>query len=141
MKINMSTLKQFVISLVSFIFFDFIWLGFVMRDFNLRQLAEVGRIEDGVFQIQLLPAMITYVLMALALPLYVVPRLKKQALPLHAFLTGAPMGLIIYGVFDTTNLAILKNYPVTFVIPDVAWGTFIFGLVTVIVTRFKDTPP
>lgn len=131
----MSKLKQFLLAFILFIVFDFIWLGFVMKDFNMRQLAEIGRIENGVFQMQLAPALITYILMALALPLYVLPRLARQSSHLNAFLAGAPLGLIIYGVFDTTNLAILKNYPLAFVVPDIAWGTVVFGLVTVITAK------
>ena len=133
----MSKLKLFLVSFVSFIVLDFVWLGVVMKDFNMRQLAEIGRIENGVFDMQMAPAVVTYILMALALPLFVMPRLPKPCSHIKAFFVGAPMGLIIYGVFDTTNLAILKNYPLAFVIPDIAWGTFAFGLVTVITARFR----
>jgi uncharacterized membrane protein len=43
-------LRQFFVALVLFAVFDFFWLGFVMKDFNMRQLAEIGRIENGIFQ-------------------------------------------------------------------------------------------
>lgn len=124
--------KQFLVAFASFIIFDFIWLGFVMKDFNMRQLAEVGRIENGVLQMHVVPAAITYVLMAFAVSFYVLPRLSDKKSHLIAFLNGAPLGLVIYGVFDMTNLAILKNYPPAFVLPDIAWGTFVFGLVSAI---------
>jgi len=130
----MLKLKVFTIALVLFIAFDFLWLGFVVKEFNLRQLAEIGRIENGVFQIQYFAAGLTYLLMALAVSFYVMPSLTSQDSKLKTFLKGALMGLIIYGVFDMTNLAILKNYPFTFALADIAWGTFVFGVVTLFST-------
>jgi len=135
----MPKLKQFLVAFVSFVTLDFLWLGFVIKDFNFRHLAEIGRIENGVFQMQFAPALATYVLMAFAVPFYVIPRLPQRGSLVNTFLIGAPMGLIIYGVFDMTNLAILKNYPLAFVPPDIAWGTLVFGIVTLITAKSMGT--
>lgn len=132
----MEKLKQFLLALILFIIFDFVWLGIVMKSFNMGQLAEIGRVENGVFQMNYGAAAVTYILMALALPFYILPQLKKQDSALKVFSCGALMGFIIYGVFDMTNLAILKNYPLAFVAPDMAWGAFVFGLVTLITAKF-----
>lgn len=134
----MSKLKQFLLASVLFVILDFIWLGFVMKDFNMQQLAEIGRIENGVFQLNYTAAVITYILMALAVVFYVLPQAKKHGSLRQVFLSGALLGLIVYGVFDMTNLAILKNYPVAFVAPDMAWGAVVFGLVSV--ATFKVFP-
>jgi uncharacterized membrane protein len=131
----MAKLRQFIVALVLFAVFDFLWLGFVMKDFNMRQLAEIGRIENGIFQMHYPAALATYFLMALAVPLYVLPKLTRQQSLLKVFFSGAILGLIIYGVFDMTNLAILKDYPLAFVAPDIAWGTFVFGLVSVLTLK------
>ena len=134
----MASLKSFFTALILFIVFDFLWLGVVMKDFNMRQLAEIGRIENGVFQLNYAGAALTYLLMAMAVPLYVLPQVKKADSVLKVFFLGAILGLIIYGVFDLTNLAILKNYPLAFIPPDMAWGAFVFGLVTVITSKFNS---
>lgn len=131
----MAKLKTFLMALVLFCVLDFIWLGFVMKDFNMRHLAEIGRIENGVFQLNYVAAAATYLLMALAIPIYVMPLLKKEDSKLKIFFAGALLGLVVYGVFDMTNLAILKNYPLAFVAADIAWGVFAFGVVTL--TTFK----
>lgn len=124
-------IKTFFSVLLSFIVLDFLWLGFVVKKFNLRELAEIGRIVDGDFQMLYVPAGITYLLMTVCLMVFVLPRVQGLGLPM-SFLYGALMGLVVYGVFDMTNMAILKNYPLTFAIVDMAWGTTVFGLVTVI---------
>lgn len=108
-----------------------------MKDFNMRQLSEIGRIENGVFQMNYVAASITYLLMALSLPFYVLPQLKKQDSLSKVFFSGAMLGLIIYGVFDMTNVAILKGYPIAFVAPDMAWGAVVFGLVTVLTSKLS----
>jgi uncharacterized membrane protein len=136
----MKQLKPYWLSLILFIVLDYIWLGFVMKDFNMRQLAEIGRIENGVYQLNYTAAIITYFFMAIAVPFFVLPRVKPQDSSARVFFTGALMGLIIYGVFDMTNLAILKNYPVAFVAPDMAWGAFVFGFIAVIVNKFQGKP-
>ena len=74
--------------------------------------------------------------MGLAVALLVLPRLEPTTPLLKTFLLGATMGLIIYGVYDMTNLSILKNHPLPFVVADMAWGAFVFGAVTVITGKW-----
>lgn len=126
----MYNLKSFLMALVSFVVLDLCWFGFIVKDFNLQHLSEIGRVTNGEFHIQYLPASLTYVLMATALVFFVLPTATNNKL--KTFLKGALMGLVVYGVFDLTNLAILKNYPVIFAFADIAWGTFVFGTVTLI---------
>lgn len=128
-------LKSFLVSLVSFAVLDGIWLGFIMKDYNMRQLSEIGRIVDGKFDIQYFPAVLAYLLMATAITAFVMPALKEQTSIMNWFLTGALMGLLVYGIYDMTNLATLKSYPWAFALADIAWGTFIFGVVTIITKK------
>lgn len=131
MKLTPHCLRTYALALVSFLILDFLWLGFVVKDFNLAQLAEIGRIENGDFSLLYLPAAGAYLLMAAAIAFFVAPLTRGGARP-RALLMGGLMGLVIYGIFDFTNLAILKNYPVLFVAADIAWGVVVFGLVALI---------
>lgn len=124
----------FIAAFISFLVLDFLWLGFVVKDFNLKQLSEIGRIVDGDFQILYGPAVMAYVFMTLTVVIFVLPLVQGGSWT-KAFFYGALMGLFAYGIFDMTNLAILKNYPVPFSMVDMAWGTFVFGATTVI-TKF-----
>jgi len=103
----------------------------------MRQLAELGRIEDGKMSILYTPALLVYLLMAAAVVFFVLPRLGLEASVLEAFLWGGAMGLIVFGVYDLTNLAVLKNYPVPLVLADIGWGIAVFGVVTTILTKVK----
>ena len=42
-------------------------------------------------------------------------------------LTGAIFGFMTYATYDLTNLATLKDWPVTITIIDLIWGTFLGG--------------
>lgn len=131
----MEFFKNFSVALISFLILDFVWLGFIVKDFNLRQLANIGRIENGQFDLAYFPAFLIYVLMALAVVIFVLPKVAGEASVVWPFLWGALLGLIVYGVYDLTNLAILKNYPLHFALLDIAWGTVVFGVVTVITVK------
>ena len=132
----MEFLKNFSVAFVSFLILDFLWLGFVVKDFNLRQLAEIGRIENGNFNLAYFPAVLVYVLMALGVVVFVLPKVAEaEASVLWPFLWGALLGFVVYGVYDLTNLAVLKNYPLQFAMLDVAWGTLAFGIVTVLTVK------
>lgn len=128
-------IKPFLTALLSFIILDIIWLGIIMKEFNMRQLASIGRIENGRFEMNYAAAAVTYILMALAVIIYVLPQVKQNEKTTKTFFQGALLGLIIYGVFDMTNLAILKDYPLAFIAPDMAWGALVFGIVTVITSK------
>ncbi len=132
-------LKLFTFSLFAFAILDFIWFGFVVKNFNLRQLSEIGRIKDGAFDLLYAPAIATYLLMACSMVFFVLPKIEVSAPLSTTLLTGGLMGLIVYGIFDLTNLAILKNYPLTFVWVDLAWGVFVFALVTCLSKFIRDS--
>jgi uncharacterized membrane protein len=54
----------------------------------------------------------------------VLPALNQQNW-LIALGAGALLGLVAYGTYDFTNLATLKNWPVSLSLIDVCWGIFL----------------
>lgn len=131
-------MKNFFISLVAFLVLDLLWFSLVVKNFNLRMLAEIGRIKDGRFDVLYVPAVATYILMALAISVFVVPKIVGLDSLIHVAGFGALMGLIVYGIFDLTNLALLKNYQPLFVIVDMAWGTFAFALISLLIKKMNE---
>ena len=47
------------------------------------------------------------------------------------------MGILIYGVYETTNYALFKNWSIFTVILDTLWGGTLFALVTFIIDRLR----
>lgn len=65
-----------------------------------------------------------YVLLAAVLCVFAVPGRKPAA----AAARGALLGLVIYGVFDLTNLAVFgRGYGLSLAAMDVGWGVFVMG--------------
>ena len=59
--------------------------------------------------------------------------IKENKSPLEAFL----LGVVIYGVYDSTNYATLSNYTASFAFMDTLWGGILFALVTFCFQQIK----
>mgnify|MGYP002076287323 CR=1 FL=1 len=121
----MNTLIIFITSLVSYLVLDLLWLGVIAKPFITKWPAPW--MTDGF---KLWPAAIVYALLALGTTFFIVPKMTSLGM---AFLWGALLGLIIYGVYDFTNYATIANWPLKFLFVDWAWGTVSGGLVATIV--------
>lgn len=135
----MNYMKLFIISMLVFFILDMSWIGYIAKGMYFKSYANWLRIENG----RLLPIwwaiIIIYAVFAFATLIFVVP--LSKGLLLHAFFYGAALGLVIYGVYDFTCLAIFKNWPVTMAFVDWLWGTFLCAVsatITVYVSRFMD---
>jgi len=107
----------YCVTLVAFLFMDFIWLARVARDFYAGQIGTL--LLD---QPRLGVAAGFYCLYVVGIVVFaVMPALKANA-PGSALLFGALFGLIAYGTYDLTNYATLKEWPFLVVVVDMAWG-------------------
>jgi uncharacterized membrane protein len=60
------------------------------------------------------------------------PIIKPNKSIIEAFL----LGLVIYGVYETTNYALLEKWSLKTVIIDTLWGGILFALTTFIINSF-----
>jgi uncharacterized membrane protein len=113
-----SGLIAFAATLVAFLMLDFLWLATVGNSFYRPRMAYHLR-PDVLFGV----ALAFYVLYAAALVYFAVrPGLADQSL-MTAALTAAFFGLVAYGTYDLTNLSIMKEFPASLALLDMAWGT------------------
>lgn len=72
---------------------------------------------------RLVPAAAFYLLYLAGLTFFAIaPALRRSSASVAAG-HGAALGLVAYGTFDLTTLAILKPYTATLALMDMAWGT------------------
>jgi uncharacterized membrane protein len=119
-------LKQiFTFALISttLIICDAIWLGFLAGDFYQKNLTGLTRITNGKWDPNLGAALLVYFFLALSISYFAVCQSKLQS-----FFKGAILGMCIYGVYDFTNLALLRDWPMTIALVDVLWGTTLCGI-------------
>lgn len=112
-----SFLKPYLAALLVMGLLDALWLGVVARDFYRQEMG-----AQMAEQVRWLPAVLFYVGYPAAL---VALALFPAGQPLAQQIARAALvGLVAYGVYDLTNLATLRHWPVRLALADVAWGTF-----------------
>ena len=133
-----SELKLYATCFVSFAIIDFVWIGILMKNFYIDQLKPIGRISDGKFEPVLWAAGLVYVVLAIGVVQFVLPKISGETSWFATFGIGALMGLVIYGTYDFTNYSTLKDYTLAMTFADIAWGAVLGGLVTCIARYVRD---
>jgi uncharacterized membrane protein len=111
-----------LLSAIILVSLDYIYLGLI-KDYFGKQVQSV---QGSPLQINYLGALLCYIFLIIGLNYFIIkPKRSVQ----DAFL----LGLIIYSVFETTNLALFKNWSIFTVLIDSLWGGILFALTTYIV--------
>ena len=111
-------LKLYFAVLVAFFAIDMVWLGLVARTFYRKYLGFIMAPSPNW-----LAAVIFYLLFIGGILFFVVvPGLEANSLK-TTLLRAALYGLITYATYDLTNLATLKDWPLTITVVDMLWGT------------------
>jgi len=123
----MFTLKSYLITVVVFFALDLFWLGIIAKKMYADKL---GYIMSP--QVNWLPAIIFYLLFVVGLLLMVIfPAIEKKSW-MHALTYGILFGLVTYATYDLTNLATLKDWPLSITLIDLIWGSFISAATSLI---------
>jgi uncharacterized membrane protein len=130
-------LKLYFISLVIFIIVDLIWIAGIMKNFYLLQLGPLSRMTGGSMSPNVPASMLVWVLIVLGQIFFVLPRIPKTGSGLEGVLWGALFGLVVYGVYDLTNYALLKDWSLSMTLVDMLWGITACGLSGFIVGRLS----
>lgn len=91
---------------------------------------QVQNIQGSEIKINYLAAVICYIFLIIGLNYFII---RPHRSVNDAFL----FGIVIYGVYETTNWTIFKNWSVFSVILDTLWGGTLFALTTFIINGFK----
>lgn len=112
-------IKTAFISTFLLVLIDSIYLTYVGNYFN----NQIQSIQSSPLKLNLRGALIAYIFLSIGLNYFIIQRREPWY---NAFL----LGIVIYGVYEGTNYAILKNWSIYTVILDTLWGGILFGLVT-----------
>lgn len=124
-----NVLKPALAAIATIVILDLIWLGYVTKSFYVRHMGEVGNIVGDKIQPVYWSAGIVYILLAIGIVFFVLPTTGEGLLEI--FLKGALLGMVVYGVYDFTNLATLKSWPLVLALADTAWGAVVCGAASV----------
>lgn len=112
-------LKQLLLFGIIFIIVDTGFLYLMRNNFQTM----IKKIQGSPLSIKIFPAIACYLILITSLYYFII--YKKGSL-LDAFL----LGFFIYGVYETTNMAIFKDWNVYVGLIDLTWGGFLFLITT-----------
>jgi len=115
-----------LISAIIFISIDFVYLN-VIKDYFKNQIVSV---QGSQPKINYLGAALCYIFLIAGINYFIIKPRKSVN---DAFL----LGIVIYGVYETTNYAILKNWSIMTVIMDTLGGGILFASTTYIVNMLR----
>ena len=119
--IKMHSVKLLIFAMLVFLLLDMIWLGWLAKPLYFKAYSNWLDIKNGQLQAVWWAALIVYALFALAIVFMVLPLANGSLF--YALCYGAFFGLVTYGIYDFTCLAIFKNWPLQMAFVDWAWGT------------------
>ena len=114
-------------SAIIFVSIDFIYLNLIKNYFN----NQINIIQGSKVKINLLGAVLCYIFLIVGINYFIIKPRKSLS---EAFL----LGIVIYGVYETTNYALLKNWSLLTVIIDTLWGGILFASTTYIVNMLRS---
>lgn len=117
---GMQTLLPTLAGIGGYLVLDGLWLGVLMSGFYRTQLHSLARVSGDRLAPNWYAAVVVYLLLGAGLAALVTSRADTLG---SAVLTGAAFGLVVYGVYDFTNLSTLRDWPLLLTAVDVAWGT------------------
>jgi len=115
-----------LISAIVFITTDFVYLN-VIKDYFSNQIKLVQGSEPKV---NFLGVALCYIFLIAGINYFIIKPRKSVN---DAFL----LGVVIYGVYETTNYALFKNWSILTVIIDTLWGGLLFAFTTYMVNMLR----
>ena len=122
---NITTfLLLYGISVPIFFVIDMLWLGLIARDFYQRNLGSL------LGEVNWLAAIIFYLVFLVGLTFFATYPAATSGLWTKAVLYGALFGFFTYATYDLTNLATLRDWPLSVTLVDMVWGTVLGAAVS-----------
>jgi len=109
-------LPAYLGTLATLLVLEFVFLGIVAKSFYQSEVGPLlGRTNPY-------PAAVLYLLYPAGIVFFAVLPALDAGSALRAAAAGAFLGLVVYGVYDLTNLAVLKGWTIPVAVVDVVWG-------------------
>lgn len=120
---------KFLLLFVILITIDVLYLGVIQKQFISSFFKSAN--NSNQLNLKWVPGLIAWALLAFGLYYFVLSR------PGWTWKDAAILGLVIYGVYDMTNLATLSKWTWNFAIADMIWGAVLMVLVALIYKKIN----
>ena len=120
-------IKQYLLTSFILLALDAVYLNFTKNYFN----EQVQLVQGSSIKLNMPATIACYILLSLGIFYFVV---QKNLNYLETF----ALGIFVYGVYDLTTMAVLKNWKLTTVVMDTLWGGTLFVLVKFLYTKLNQ---
>ena len=115
-----------LLSAIVMLSLDFVYLS-VMKGYFMNL---VKNVQGSALKLNYFGAALCYVFLIAGLNYFIIKPRKSVS---DAFL----LGLVIYGVYETTNYALFSNWSIVSVIIDTLWGGLLFASTAYVVEKMR----
>jgi uncharacterized membrane protein len=111
-------IKEYLLTSLILLGLDFIYLSLTKKYFN----DQVQLVQGTPIKLNIIATIACYSLLSAGIFYFII---KKN----FSYLESFYLGIFVYGVYDLTTMAILKNWKWNTVVMDTLWGGTLFVLV------------
>jgi uncharacterized membrane protein len=115
---------DYLLTAIILVILDGVYLNLIQKYFN----KQIKSIQGTDIKINYTSAAITYIFLIFGLNYFIIQKHKSVK-------EAALLGLVIYAVYEFTNLSLFTNWSVLTVLIDTTWGAVLFALTTAIVYK------
>ena len=93
----------------------------------------IKNIQNGSpMKTRMIPGIICFFVLAFGYTYFILPKIRDEAIVLDSLKYGAVFGLVVYAVYDLTNLSTFGKYGTTTAVIDILWGGILGFLVSML---------
>ena len=118
---------QYLLTAIIFVVLDGLYLNLIKDYFN----KQIKAIQGSDIKANFIAVGITYVFLIFGINYFIIKNNRSVK-------DAALLGLVIYAVYEFTNLSLFKNWSYLTAFIDTLWGAVLFGLTTGIVYKIRD---
>lgn len=111
-----------LMSVIVLLILDFLWIGLFMNNQYKSMIRDVQKTD---MKPKLPFAVLSYSLMVIGLLYFVLPNIRKDSVE-DCLKYGFLFGIILYGVYDFTAAAVLKDWKMNVALIDILWGGTVY---------------
>ena len=100
----------------------------MITEFFKKQIKDV---QKSPLRVNMYGVVLSYLCLIIAINYFII---QRDASWVDAFV----LGIVIYGVYEGTTFALLKDWKLSTVVIDTLWGGILFALVAVLTKMIKD---
>jgi uncharacterized membrane protein len=115
-----------LLSAIIFVIIDFFYLNMIKQYFK----NQIEKVQKTPLKVNILGTLLCYVFLIFGLNYFIIQPKRSVS---DAFL----LGIVIYGVYETTSYALLSNWSFLTVIIDTLWGGALFAITTFIINQIR----